>query len=80
MNSPETMDKYIHESFSMEKLAQELGSTYCKFYFAYLDSELAGYIKINYAPVQSDINDLNQLKLREFMYEKNTKEMDWARY
>ena len=25
MNSPETMDKYLRESFSMEKLAQELG-------------------------------------------------------
>jgi len=73
MNSPETMDKYLHESFSMEKLAQELSHAYCKFYFAYLDSELAGYIKINYAPVQSDINDPESIEVERIYVLKEYK-------
>lgn len=57
MNSPETMDRYLHESFNIGKLSKELSDINCKFYLIYLDSKLAGYIKMNYAPAQSDIND-----------------------
>jgi ribosomal protein S18 acetylase RimI-like enzyme len=70
MNSPETMDKYLYESFSLEKLAKELDNTYCKFYFIYSDSKLAGYIKINYAPAQSDINDPESVEV-ERIYVRN---------
>jgi ribosomal protein S18 acetylase RimI-like enzyme len=70
MNSPETMGKYLQESFSMEKLAQELGNAHCKFYFIYLDSELAGYTKINYTPAQSDINDSKSVEVERIYVRK----------
>lgn len=70
MNSPETMDKYLRESFSMEKLAQELGNAHCKFYFIYLDSELTGYTKINYTPAQSDINDPQSVEVERIYVRK----------
>ena len=70
MNSPETVDKYLQESFSMEKLEQELGNTHCKFYFIYSDSELAGYAKINYTPAQSDINDPESIEVERIYIRK----------
>ena len=70
LNSPETMDKYLRESFSMEKLAQELGNAHCKFYFIYLDNELAGYTKINYTPAQSDINDPQSVEVERIYVRK----------
>ena len=70
MNSPETMDKYLRESFSMEKLAQELGNAQCKFYFIYFDCELAGYTKINYTPAQSDINDPKSVEVERIYVRK----------
>lgn len=73
MNSPETMDKYLNESFSLEKLAQELGKTYCKFYFIYSDSKLAGYLKMNYAPAQSDINDSDSVEVERIYVRKEHK-------
>jgi len=73
MNSPETMDRYLEESFGLEKLSQELRNIYCKFYFIYFDRELAGYIKINYAPAQSDINDPDSVELERIYVRKEFK-------
>ena len=73
MNSSETMDKYLHESLSMEKLAEELSNTYCKFYFIYLNNELVGYLKTNYAPSQSDINDPESVEVERIYVRKEHK-------
>ena len=73
MNSPETMDRYLIESFSLEKLTQEVGNTYCNFYFIYSDSKLAGYLKINYAPAQSDINDSESVEVERIYVRKEHK-------
>lgn len=70
MNSSETIDQYLEKSFSFEKLEQELGNTYCKFYFIYSGSSLAGYIKLNYAPAQSDINDSNSVEVERIYVRK----------
>jgi hypothetical protein len=70
INSPETMDKYLQEAFSMKKLSEELSSTYCKFYFMYLDNALVGYLKINDAPAQSDINDPESMEVERIYVRK----------
>jgi diamine N-acetyltransferase len=73
MNSPETMDKYLQEAFSLKKLSKELRSKYCKFYFMYLDNELVGYLKINDAPAQSDINDPESIEVERIYVRKKHK-------
>jgi len=73
MNSPETMDAYLDESFSLEKLAEDLGKTHSKFYFIYSDSKLAGYLKLNYAPAQSDINDSESVEVERIYVRKEHK-------
>jgi hypothetical protein len=57
MNTRETIDKYLQETFNKEKLSAELNNMSSKFYFIFADKNLAGYLKINDAPAQSDIND-----------------------
>ncbi len=70
MNSAETMQKYLDESFSRTKMEKELNNPDSSFYFLYDQGSLVGYIKINAAPSQTDINDKDSLEL-ERIYVKN---------
>ena len=56
MNSQEKIDKYPQKSFNKEKLFAELKNSDCQFYFLYVENELAGYLKLNTARTQSDVN------------------------
>ncbi|MFX4262496.1 GNAT family N-acetyltransferase [Pelotomaculum propionicicum] len=41
------------------------------FYFLYADGELAGYLKLNNAPAQTDINDGQALEIERFYVAKD---------
>ncbi len=71
LNSPETMDAYLAEAFDGEKLLRELSCPESSFHFLYLDGELAGYLKTNVAPAQSDRNDPSSLEI-ERIYVRRT--------
>jgi diamine N-acetyltransferase len=53
-NVPENVDAYIEKAFALEKLEKELANTDSFFFFAYVNEELAGYIKVNINGAQSD--------------------------
>ena len=57
------MQEYLHRAFNKEKLLEELTDKNSKFFFLYCGEKLAGYIKVNEAPSQTDINDPNSLEL-----------------
>ncbi len=61
--SKEIMQAYLSEAFRAEKISQELNNPCSAFYFAYDNESLAGYIKVNDFPAQTDINDKNSLEL-----------------
>ena len=63
MNTPLTMKKYLDEAFCDEKLLSELRNPASRFFFVYSDNRLSGYLKINFAPAQSDINDPDSLEI-----------------
>jgi len=63
MNTDETMDKYLAKAFNRERLLSELRMSGCAFYFLYSDDCLAGYVKLNEAPAQSDIRDPQSLEI-----------------
>lgn len=63
MCSPEDMDAYLREAFAAEKLRGELSDPASSFYFLYCDDALAGYIKLNEAPAQTDLHDPDSLEL-----------------
>ena len=73
LNKKETMDRYLHESFSKKKLKFELSDPASKFYFLYADDKLAGYLKINLAGAQTDINDTASVEIERIYIRKEFK-------
>lgn len=71
MNSYQTMEAYLTQSFSKDKLFNELSNPASMFFLMYLDNSLIGYIKLNEAPSQTDINDSEGLELeRIYIYKQ----------
>lgn len=62
-NTPENMKHYIETGFSTEKLLSDINSPSSAFYFAMDGEDAVGYIKVNYAPSQTDLNDAKSLEL-----------------
>lgn len=56
-NSEENMSKYLDESFSVAKLTTELSDKNAEFYFATLDNNVIGYLKINFGQSQTELKD-----------------------
>ena len=46
-NSAENMAKYLEEAYSFEKLNEELNNPNSFFYFAMMDQDVIGYLKLN---------------------------------
>jgi len=70
MNTPETMDQYLAKAFNREKLLAELSTPSSHFFFLYIDEKLAGYLKLNEAPAQSDLNDPLSLEIERIYVRK----------
>jgi diamine N-acetyltransferase len=70
MNSPDTINQYLKASFNKEKLQTQLNNPNCFFYFLFVDDELAGYLKINLTPAQTDINDPESIELERIYVRK----------
>lgn len=62
-NSEENMTKYLDESFSTEKLKTELNDNGSEFYFAVLDSNIIGYLKLNFGQAQTELKDNKALEI-----------------
>ena len=62
-NTEENMSAYLENAYSSEKLYKELCNPNSSFFFIYVDECLAGYLKINKFPSQTDINDIASLEL-----------------
>ena len=63
LNTPENMDAYLNRAFDREKLRKELADRDSRFFFLYFNEKLAGYLKINEAPAQTDQNDPASLEI-----------------
>ena len=63
LNTPEDMAAYLEDAFNADRLTKELNEPNSEFFFLYCDEKLAGYIKLNEAPSQTDINDPDSLEL-----------------
>lgn len=71
-NSEENMSKYLKESFSLSKLTYEIQDKNAAFYFAKLNNNIIGYLKLNQGRPQTELPKDNALEmeriyvLREF--------------
>ena len=69
-NSEENMQKYLDEGFSIEKLTTELTDSNAEFYFAVLDEEVIGYLKLNFGDSQTELKDNKALEIERIYVSK----------
>ncbi|NDV96664.1 GNAT family N-acetyltransferase [Dysgonomonas sp. 521] len=63
VNTGEDMNKYLEENLSLEKLTAELNNENSEFYFAIVDDNIIGYLKLNSAEAQTDLKDNKALEI-----------------
>lgn len=69
-NSEENMKSYLEEGFSSEKLITELNDKNAEFYFAKLDNEVIGYLKLNFGESQTELKDHKALEIERIYVSK----------
>ncbi|KQO21204.1 GNAT family acetyltransferase [Flavobacterium sp. Leaf82] len=69
-NSEENMQKYLDEKFSSEKLTEELKNTDSEFYFATLENNVIGYLKVNFGESQTELKDDKALEIERIYVSK----------
>lgn len=69
-NSEENMKSYLEEGFSKEKLTAELNDQNSEFYFATLDKEVIGYLKVNFGDSQTELKDNRALEIERIYVSK----------
>jgi ribosomal protein S18 acetylase RimI-like enzyme len=62
-NDPVQFEIYISQAFTAEKLLTELQNTNSRFYLILNNSEVVGYLKLNFAAAQTDINDDDSIEI-----------------
>ncbi|CAM4093278.1 Ribosomal protein S18 acetylase RimI [Pedobacter westerhofensis] len=63
LNSEENMRQYLESSFSEDRLNREVGNQSSQFYFALLNAEVVGYLKLNTGEAQTDLKDASGLEI-----------------
>jgi N-acetylglutamate synthase-like GNAT family acetyltransferase len=63
VNSEVNMLKYLEESFSLQKLTDELYDPQATFYLAMYDQEVIGYLKLNLGSSQTALQDPEALEI-----------------
>lgn len=62
-NTEENMTKYLDEEFSAKKLMTELNDNNAEFYFATLNGNVIGYLKLNFGQSQTELQDDKALEI-----------------
>jgi len=62
-NTTENMNAYLEKEFAWEKLTAELNNPNSIFYFAILDENIIGYLKLNVGQAQTELTTENGLEI-----------------
>ncbi len=79
-NTPENMAEYLGRAYDLEKLKRELEDEDTTFLFVYHNGALAGYIKLNESPSQTEINDPKSLEVERLYVLKAYQDKGIGRY
>ncbi|MBS1523027.1 MAG: GNAT family N-acetyltransferase [Bacteroidetes bacterium] len=63
LNNKDDFEAYTAVAFASQKLLSELENLHSQFYFALIDDEKVGYIKLNYASAQTELQDDNAIEV-----------------
>jgi ribosomal protein S18 acetylase RimI-like enzyme len=64
VNTPENIANYIKDSLNTDQLTDELNNANSQFYIAYSDTEVVGYLKINFGDAQTETINENALEVQ----------------
>lgn len=64
------MKTYLAEKFSSEKLTSELNNKDSEFYFATLENNVIGYLKVNFGNSQTELKDNKALEIERIYVSK----------
>jgi ribosomal protein S18 acetylase RimI-like enzyme len=70
MNTAENFDTYMRQAFTREKFSAELANPHSTFYFISADGRLAGYMKLNVADAQNDLQGPESLEIERIYVKK----------
>lgn len=62
-NTEENMTIYLDQGFSKEKLKTEINDLKSVFYFAKLENEIIGYLKLNFGDSQTELQDYKSIEI-----------------
>ena len=63
LNNKDDFEAYTSVAFTSQKLLGELENTHSQFYFAIIDDEKVGYMKLNYSSAQTELQDDNAIEV-----------------
>ena len=63
LNEPANMEAYSAVAFTIEKVTSELTNPGSEFYFAVVDDQLAGYLKLNFNDAQTELKNSNTMEV-----------------
>jgi hypothetical protein len=63
LNDPDDIEAYATSAFNSDKLLAELTNPFSAFYFAMLDGQSVGYIKLNYSSAQTEFQHENAVEV-----------------
>jgi len=69
-NTEENIQNYLAEGFSIEKLTNELNDKNAEFYFAKIDDDIVGYLKLNFGVSQTELKDDKALEIERIYVSK----------
>lgn len=54
LNDPKNFNEYVAENFSLAKITEEFNNPESAFFFAKIEEEVCGYLKLNWGKAQTD--------------------------
>lgn len=63
LNNADDMEAYAAQYFTPQKLTNEINTPGSTFYFALLDNEVVGFIKLNTGTAQNEFKDQNSIEV-----------------
>ncbi|OBW91766.1 GNAT family acetyltransferase [Gallibacterium salpingitidis] len=62
-NTEQDMKTYLEQRLSQQKLSEEVANPNMKFYFAEIDGEIIGYLKLNFSDAQTELQDHSAVEI-----------------
>lgn len=62
-NAEENINAYMSKAFSSDQLATEINNQYSEFHLAELNNDPVGYLKLNFAEAQTELQDDDALEI-----------------